>query len=66
MKTGTVQWFNDKKGYGFIRPEGEDKDIFVHASGLIDVIKQDDEVEFEIGQRNGKQIAEDVVLLQSA
>jgi CspA family cold shock protein len=34
MATGTVRWFNDAKGYGFIAPEGEGKDLFVHHSSI--------------------------------
>ena len=34
MAIGTVKWFNTKKGYGFIAPEGGDKDVFVHISAL--------------------------------
>lgn len=34
MATGTVKWFNDDKGYGFIEVEGGGKDAFVHANGL--------------------------------
>ncbi|MBL4703628.1 MAG: cold-shock protein, partial [Flavobacteriales bacterium] len=47
MKKGTVKFFNDTKGFGFIIEEGSNEEHFVHVSGLIDEIKEGDEVEFE-------------------
>ncbi|MBT8293242.1 cold-shock protein [uncultured Eudoraea sp.] len=48
MSKGTVKFFNDSKGYGFITEEGSNKEHFVHFSGLIDEIREGDEVEFDL------------------
>ena len=48
MKTWKVKFFNETKGFGFIVEEGSNEEHFVHTSGLIDEIKEDDEVEFEL------------------
>lgn len=48
MKNGTVKFFNDSKGFGFIVEEGSSKEYFVHATGLVDEINQGDDVEFEL------------------
>ncbi len=52
--TGTVKWFNDTKGFGFITPDGGDKDVFVHYSAIqMDGYKSLDEgqrVTFEVVQ----------------
>ena len=48
MEKGTVKFFNDAKGFGFITQEGSNDEHFVHVSGLIDDIKEGDEVEFEL------------------
>jgi CspA family cold shock protein len=45
---GTVKFFNDAKGFGFITEEGSNKEHFVHISGLIDEIRENDRVEFEL------------------
>lgn len=45
---GTVKFFNETKGFGFIRHDDSNKETFVHANGLIDKIKADDKVEFEV------------------
>ncbi len=48
MSRGTVKFFNDAKGFGFIVEEGNNKEHFVHISGLIDEIREGDEVEFDL------------------
>ena len=50
MNKGTVKFFNDSKGFGFITEEGEEKDHFVHISGLVDEIREGDEVKFDLEQ----------------
>ena len=49
MKTGTVKFFNEAKGFGFIQPENGE-DIFVHSSGLLDNIRENDKVTFDLQQ----------------
>lgn len=48
MKEGTVKFFNNSKGFGFIKPTDSDEDIFVHKSGLIDQIHENDKVKFDV------------------
>ena len=48
MSKGTVKFFNDSKGFGFIIDADSSKEHFVHVSGLIDDIKEGDEVEFDL------------------
>ena len=48
MSKGTVKFFNESKGFGFITEEGSDKDHFVHISGLIDEVREGDTVEFDL------------------
>ncbi len=48
MAQGTVKFFNDSKGFGFITEEGSDNDHFVHISGLIDEVREGDVVEFDL------------------
>ena len=50
MSKGTVKFFNDSKGYGFITEDGSNTDHFVHISGLIDEIREGDVVELELQQ----------------
>lgn len=49
---GTVKFFNETKGFGFIKPTNSQTDIFVHSSGLIDEIRENDLVEYE--EQRGK------------
>jgi len=48
MSKGTVKFFNEAKGFGFIIEEGSNSEHFVHVSGLIDEIRENDEVEFDL------------------
>lgn len=48
MKKGTVKFFNDSKGFGFIIDSETKTEYFVHVSGLIDEIREEDNVEFEL------------------
>ena len=48
MKQGTVKFFNESKGFGFIVEDDSNSEHFVHISGLIDEIKEGDTVEFEL------------------
>jgi CspA family cold shock protein len=48
MKNGTVKFFNESKGYGFVTDDADNKEYFVHVSGLIDKVKENDSVTFDI------------------
>jgi CspA family cold shock protein len=50
MKTGTVKFFNEAKGFGFIQSDDDKAEIFVHHSGLIEKVRENDKVEFETMQ----------------
>jgi len=60
MATGTVKWFNDAKGFGFITPDGGGEDLFAHFSAInmqgFKPLKEGQKVKFEVTQGpNGKQ-----------
>ncbi len=48
MKTGTVKFFNESKGFGFIVDDENQREVFVHISGLVDKINQGDKVTFNV------------------
>jgi CspA family cold shock protein len=48
MNHGTVKFFNNSKGFGFIKDDESDKEYFVHVSGLVDEIREDDEVTYDL------------------
>lgn len=68
MKTGTVKFYNGQKGYGFISPDGESNDVFVHATALeragISGLAEGDKVSFdtEVDSRSGKTAVSTITL----
>ena len=48
MNKGTVKFFNESKGFGFIKDGASDKEYFVHVSGLNDEVRENDEVTFDL------------------
>jgi CspA family cold shock protein len=50
MNKGTVKFFNNAKGFGFITPDEGDKDVFVHKNDLIDQISEGDKVSYDIAE----------------
>ncbi len=58
MPTGTVKWFNSKKGYGFIQPDAAGQDVFVHISALeqsgMSTLNEGQKISYEIATEQGK------------
>jgi len=48
MNNGTVKFFNNNKGFGFITPDSGEKDVFVHANNLVDEINEGDKVSYDL------------------
>jgi len=68
MAIGSVKWFNPTKGFGFIAPEGEGKDVFIHISALqkagISGLSEGQRIEYEVASgRDGRTSAENVRLV---
>ncbi|HAB30837.1 MAG: cold-shock protein [Gemmatimonadota bacterium] len=67
MAEGTVKWFNDSKGFGFITPDEGEKDCFVHYSAIqgdgFKSLAEGDRVEFEVGEGPKGPAAENVTRL---
>ncbi len=63
MKNGTVKFFNDSKGFGFITEADSNEEFFVHISGLIDEVREGDSVEFDVKEGRKGMNAVDVRVL---
>ncbi len=68
MPIGTVKWFNDAKGFGFIEPEGGGDDVFAHFSAIqmegFRTLKQGSKVRFDVVQGPKGQLAQNIVALE--
>jgi len=64
MQQGTVKFFNNTKGFGFIKATSSGEDIFVHSSGLIDEIRENDQVSFEVERGKKGMNAVNVTVVQ--
>ena len=68
MTTGTVKWFNDAKGFGFIEPEAGGEDIFAHFSAIqmdgFRTLKQGGRVSFEVVQGPKGQLAQNIAAIE--
>lgn len=64
MAIGTVKWFNPPKGYGFIQPDGDGKDVFVHISAVekagLRTLNEGAKVSYEVVASRGKESAENL------
>ncbi len=64
-KQGTVKWFNNAKGYGFITPSDGGKDLFVHMSSIVmegyKTLAENQEVDYEVGESDRGPVATNVI-----
>ena len=68
MATGTVKWFNNRKGYGFITPDEGEQDIFVHISAVqkagLRTLKEGAKISYELMSEKGKTVAGDLKVVE--
>ena len=66
IKTGTVKWFNNSKGYGFITPEEGGKDLFVHMSSIMmegyKTLSDNQKVSYQVGDSDRGPVATNVMI----
>ena len=67
MTQGTVKWFNDQKGFGFIQPDQGGNDVFVHISALeglgINTLNEGQKVSYDLATQRGKTAASNIKLV---
>lgn len=67
MATGTVKWFNKRKGYGFITPDEGEQDVFVHISAVqkagLRGLEEGAKISYELASEKGKTVADNLQLL---
>ncbi|MCU0431181.1 MAG: cold shock domain-containing protein [Cytophagaceae bacterium] len=61
---GTVKFFNTEKGFGFIKPEDSSEDVFVHSTGLIDKIRENDKVKYDLEKGKKGMMAVNVTIIR--
>ena len=65
VKNGKVKWFDSTKGYGFITPSDDEKDLFVHHTSIVmdgyKTLAENQEVEYEVGESDRGVVAKNVV-----